>query len=171
MAEPFTIYKLTILNMLDKVDFPLTSTQISGFFLDQEYTDYFRVQQVLRDLTDADLIRSEPTHNNTRYFITAAGKKTLEVFRDKITDAIEQDIIAFFGRNQMELRATNSVIADYYRTPDHRYAVRCQYRERNADLIDLTLTVRKKEQAEAICSNWKKQNGDVYAYLMDILMK
>lgn len=32
MAEPFTIYKLTILNMLDKVDFPLTNTQISDFF-------------------------------------------------------------------------------------------------------------------------------------------
>ena len=35
MAEPFTIYKLTILNMLDKVDFPLTNTQISDFFLEQ----------------------------------------------------------------------------------------------------------------------------------------
>ena len=34
MAEPFTIYKLTILNMLDKVDFPLTNTQISNFFLE-----------------------------------------------------------------------------------------------------------------------------------------
>lgn len=32
MAEPFTIYKLTILNMLDKVDFPLTNTQISNSF-------------------------------------------------------------------------------------------------------------------------------------------
>ena len=28
-----------------------------------------------------------------------------------------------------------------------------------------------KEQAEAICNNWKKQNEDVYTYLMDILMK
>lgn len=43
MAEPITIYKLTILNMLDKVDFPLTNTQISNFFLEQDYTDYFRV--------------------------------------------------------------------------------------------------------------------------------
>ena len=34
MAEPITIYKLTILNMLDKVDFPLTNTQISNFFLE-----------------------------------------------------------------------------------------------------------------------------------------
>lgn len=60
MAEPFTIYKLTILNMLDKVDFPLTNTQISNFFLEQDYTDYFRVQQVISDLVDADLIHAEP---------------------------------------------------------------------------------------------------------------
>lgn len=56
MAEPITIYKLTILNMLDKVDFPLTNTQISNFFLEQDYTDYFRVQQVLSDLEDASLM-------------------------------------------------------------------------------------------------------------------
>ena len=71
MAEPFTIYKLTILNMLDKVDFPLTNTQISDFFLEQEYTDYFRVQQVLNDLADSGLIRTESTHSNTQYYITA----------------------------------------------------------------------------------------------------
>ena len=28
-----------------------------------------------------------------------------------------------------------------------------------------------KEQAEAICNNWKNSNEDVYAYLMDILLK
>ena len=65
MAEPITIYKLTILNMLDKVDFPLTNTQISNFFLEQDYTDYFRVQQVLSDLEDASLIHAESTHSNT----------------------------------------------------------------------------------------------------------
>ena len=31
MAEPITIYKLTILNMLDKVDFPLTNTQTVSY--------------------------------------------------------------------------------------------------------------------------------------------
>ena len=37
MAEPFTIYKLTILYMLSKAGFPLSNTQISNFFLEQEY--------------------------------------------------------------------------------------------------------------------------------------
>ncbi|MFQ7714120.1 MAG: DUF4364 family protein [Agathobacter rectalis] len=31
--------------------------------------------------------------------------------------------------------------------------------------------VGTKEQAEAICSNWKNQNEDVYAYLMDMLLR
>ena len=41
MAEPLTLYKLIILYMLKKVDFPLTNAQISEFVLDQEYTTYF----------------------------------------------------------------------------------------------------------------------------------
>lgn len=171
MAEPFTIYKLTILNMLDKVDFPLTNTQISNFFLEQEYTDYFRVQQVISDLVDTDLIRAESTHNNTRYFITAAGKETLGFFKDKISDAIERDTLAYFEKNKVELRNVNSILADYYKTPNQDYAVRCQFLERGINLIDLTLTVHGREQAEAICNNWKDQTEDVYGYLMDILLK
>ena len=69
------------------------------------------------------------------------------------------------------LRTVNSIIADYYKTPNQDYAVRCQFRVHDTNLIDLTLTVKNKEQAEAICNNWKKQNEDVYAYLMDILMQ
>ena len=171
MAEPFSIYKLTILNMLDKVDFPLSNTQLTDFFLEHEYTDYFRVQQVISDLLDAELIRTESTHNNTHYYITAAGKETLNLLKDKISDAIELDIINYFAENKLELRNDNSIIADYYRTPNRDFAVRCQYRQKDTNLIDLTLTVKTKEQAEAICNNWKKQNEEVYMYLMDILMK
>lgn len=157
--------------MLDKVDFPLSNTQLTNFFLEQEYTDYFRVQQVISDLLDAELIRTESTHNNTHYYITAAGKETLNLLKDKISDAIELDINNYFAQNKLELRNDNSIIADYYRTPNRDFAVRCQYRQKDTNLIDLTLSVQTKEQAEAICNNWKKQNEDVYMYLMDILMK
>ena len=67
MADPNTIYKMTVLTMLDKVDFPLSNTQLSNFFLEQNYTDYFTVQQVISGLLDSELIRFESTHNNTQY--------------------------------------------------------------------------------------------------------
>lgn len=171
MAEPFTIYKLTILYMLSKAGFPLTNTQISNFFLDQDYTDYFRVQEVLGDLVDADLILAESTHSNTQYTLTAAGKETLGFFKDKLNDGIETDVQHFFEKNQMEFRQENSILADYYKTTNQNYAVRCQVRSDGSPLIDLTLYVKTKEQAEAICTNWKKQNEEVYACLMDMLLK
>ena len=126
MAEPFTIYKLTILYMLSKAGFPLSNTQISNFFLEQEYTDYFRVQEVIGDLVDANLIHAESTHSNTQYSLTSAGKETLGFFKDKLNDGIENDVQGFFEKNKLEFRQENSILADYYKTTNQKYAVRCQ---------------------------------------------
>ena len=41
MNETLTLYKLMILYLLKKVDFPLATTQISDFMLGMEYTNYF----------------------------------------------------------------------------------------------------------------------------------
>jgi hypothetical protein len=71
----------------------------------------------------------------------------------------------------MEFKQENSILADYYKTTNQKYAVRCRVRSDGRTLIDLTLSVSTREQAAAICRNWKKQNEDVYAYLMDLLLK
>ena len=80
-------------------------------------------------------------------------------------------MIKFFEANQLEFRQENSILADYYKTTNQKYDVRCQVRSDSSTIIDLTLCVSTKEQAEAICNNWKNQNEDVYAYLMDMLLK
>ena len=157
--------------MLDKAGFPLTNTQISNFFLEQDYTDYFRVQEVIGGLVDSSLILAESTHSNTQYTLTAAGRETLGFFKDKLSEGIEADVKTFFEKNQLSFKQENSILSDYYKTTGQKYAVRCQVRSNGCNMIDLTLTVNTKEQAEAICNNWKKQNEDVYMYLMDILLK
>ncbi len=171
MADPNTIYKITILAMLEKVDFPLSNTQISNFFLEQNYTDYFTVQQMINELLDSDLIRFQSTHNNTQYYVTAPGKETLKFFEDKITPAIEHDIISYFEKNKMSLKDENSVIADFYKATYSGFDVRCQLKENNLSVIDLTLHVQTKAQAQAICTNWQKQNLNIYTYLMDLLIQ
>lgn len=171
MAEALTQYKLTILYMLDQVDFPLTNTQISTFMLDKDYTTYFTVQQAISELIDAGLVRTESTHNNTHYYLTLAGRETLSCFPDKISDGIKTDVLDYFTENHMELRQETSMIADYYKTTSQEFAVRCQIKERNRSLVDLTITVKSKAQAQAICSNWNTCHEDVYDYLMDLLIK
>lgn len=50
LSDPITLYKLMILYMLDHVNFPLTNSQLTDFFLDHEYTTYFTLQQALNEL-------------------------------------------------------------------------------------------------------------------------
>lgn len=171
MAEALTQYKLIVLYMLDKVDFPLTNTQISGFILEKEYTTYFTLQQAISELITAELIRTESTHNNTYYHITPAGRETLSYFPDKISDAIKEDVLSYFEANRMELKKEIHILADFYKTTGGEYAARCQIKNRETPLVDLTIRVSTKEQAEAICQNWQKQNEEVYAYLMDTLLR
>ena len=56
MADAFTLYKLIILYMLDKVNFPLSNGQLSEFILDREYTDYFTVQSALSELVETGFL-------------------------------------------------------------------------------------------------------------------
>ena len=170
MAEPFTIYKLTILYMLDRAGFALSNTQLSNFFLEQEYTDYFRVQEVIGNLVDARLIEANTVRSTTQYTLTAAGKETLGFFREKITEGIEEDVRTYFEQNKWEFRQENSIMSDYRRLRNQKYEVRCQVKNDGDTIIDLTRQVNTKEQAESICAHWKQNSGDAYAYLMDTLL-
>lgn len=171
MSESLTLYKLIILYMLNRVNFPLTNAQISAFILDKEYTTYFTLQQAISEMADSNLVRIEAVRNSTHYYITEEGKNTLEYFGNKISAAIKDDILAYMKEHNYELRNEVSVLADYYKTTNHDYAVQCQVKEKGAALVDLTLTVPLKEQAEIICKNWHLQNQEIYAYLMAELLK
>lgn len=171
MAEPTTIYKLIILYMLEQVDFPLTNTKISNFFLDKNYTTYFTVQQVINDLVESELLVFENTHSNTQYRMTASGRETLHFFEDKISDGIRNDVADYFSANQIELKQDADILANYYKATNQTYGVHCQLKQQNHLIVDITLSVKSQEMAEAICENWKKQSEDVYDMLMDMLVK
>ena len=55
MTDSFALYKLIILYMLKKVDFPLTTAQISEFILDKGYTSFFKLQETLSEMLESRL--------------------------------------------------------------------------------------------------------------------
>lgn len=170
MAEPHTLYKLIILYMLKKVNFPLTNAQISNFVLDQGYTTYFTLQEIIHELLDSGLIHGETIRNTSRYNITDAGAETLDYFGSKISRLIQEDIDNYLEENRFQLRNEVSVIADYYKTTEGEYTAECKVREKNADLVSLSLTVPLKEQAASICDHWKDKCQEIYSFLVKELL-
>lgn len=168
--DALTLYKLIILYMLDKVNFPLTNAQISNFILEKEYTNYFTIQQAISELNDAELIQTETVRNSTYYRINQSGEETLEFFGNKISDTIKKEIDEYLYKNEYEFKDEVSTIADYYEEKKGEYIVRCQVKENGNPIIDLNLSVPSEEEAMAICSNWKARSQEVYAYVMKTLM-
>ena len=78
MTEPsLTLYKLMILYMLDRVDFPLSGSQLGEFVISRGYTGYFHFQQALNELEEDSFISGEPLRNSTNYSLTETGKEAL----------------------------------------------------------------------------------------------
>ena len=170
MAEAQTLYKLIVLTMLDRVDFPLTNAQISDFILTKEYTNYFTLQQVLSELAETELAEIHTIRNSTYYQLTQKGKDTLSFFGHMVSDAIHEDMDKYFKENAIVLRDETSVRADYFPNNHSEYSVRLRVMEKDSSAIDLTLSVPTEGQANSICDNWKKKNQKIYAYLMQELL-
>ena len=171
-SETTTLYKLIILYMLDKADYPLTNADISDFILEMNYTNYFTLQQALSDLETSDLITLETAAKNTTlYRITEDGRITLQFFHDKISDAIKDDILNYFEDHEIDLKKDTSIVAEYYKTLGQQYRVICQIKNKNIIAFELSFDVHGLEQAEAACQNWKNKSDDVYEYLMDMLIQ
>lgn len=169
-SDPITLYKLMTLYMLKKVNFPLSNSQMSEFFLDKGYTSYFTFQQVLNELLDAHLIRMETVRNTSRYEITSEGEEALSFFGNRMADGIVEDINEFLKENKIKLRNEIGVIADYYKSTNQDYVVSCKVREGKSTLIELNLSVPDEHEAQVICNKWSTENQAIYAYIMKKLM-
>ncbi len=170
MAEAQTLYKLIVLSMLDRVDFPLTNAQISDFILTKEYTNYFTLQQVLAELVETGLADVRTVRNSSYYHMTEKGKDTLNFFGNMVSPAIQEDIDHYLKDHAIALRDETSVRAEYYPNSSEEYSVRLRVLEKNSPVIDLTVTVPTESQADSVCANWKKKNQKLYAYLMQELL-
>lgn len=171
MTDSLITYKLIVLYMLEKVDFPLTNSQISEFVLDKGYTNYFTLQQVFNELIDADFIRLKQVRNSSNYTITQSGLDTLEFFGQNIPKAIREDIDVFLQEHRYQLRSESQIVADFYQEKPDLFIVKCDIKDGKQPLASVTLSVTSEEQAEAICNNWQKHNSDIYSYLIQTLLK
>lgn len=166
VQDPLTLYKLIVLYILDRVNFKMTRSQLSGFILEKEYTNFMTLQQVFSDLQEAELIRADTLMNRTYFSITEEGQKTLSYFGNRIGDTIIAEIDGFLAEKNLELKNESSVTAKYYKATGGGYEVELIAKEKEVELVNIRLSVPAEEVAEEVCDNWYKKNGEVYRYLV-----
>lgn len=169
LQEPLTLYKLIVLYMLDRVTYSMTAAQVSDFILERDYTNFLTLQQVINELTEAGLINSETIRNRTHLSITPEGRETLTYFEKSISSAIKQEINTYFKEKEYDLRNEVSIQGDYYKSTSGEYEAHLIAKDKQINLVEITLSVPTEEIAASICDNWQKKNQEVYQLLIQAL--
>lgn len=168
--DPEILYKLMVLYMLDQVNFPLTNSQLSEFFLDKEYTTYFTLQRVINDLCETGFIEGRPVGTQTHYEITDDGSATLRFFSSEMSKDIMADISEYLRQNKFRMRSEVSLAADYYRPENGDFIVQLRIREGKADILSIDISVPDEEAAKDMMMNWKQKAQSIYSGIMQSLM-
>ena len=161
--EQLTLYKLMILYLIEKVDFPLSNSQISEFILDKGYTNYFTVQRAFHELEEENMLRVKQIRNMSHYALSDEGSEAIEMFEYQIPNSIKEDIAQF-------LKEKDSVTADFYPSKGDEYTVNLKIREKENLLLEINLNVVSRDQAVYICDHWEKKHSDVYSMLIEKLL-
>lgn len=164
-----SLYKLMVLFLLEKAGFSLANTMITDCIVGKGYTTYFKLQEVLKELSSAGLIAERNEVHTTWYELTDEGRETLSYFDNEISPDIRRDLTAFLKKNGFALRSESGVTARYRWTSDRGYLVTLGASEGEEELIRIELPVDSEETAMHICENWKKKNAALYADLIHAL--
>ena len=169
-TDATTLYKLMVLYMLNKVNFPLSNSQIAEFMLDRQYTNYFTLQEVLHSLANDGFVQILTYRSSTQYKLTREGIDTISFFDSKISPAIREDIDKYLKENKYDLKCEVGTTSDYYKSTGGDYIVHCQVKEGNTNLIELNIAVPLEQQADAMCAKWKDASQDIYDFVIHKLM-
>ena len=82
--EGLLLYKLMILYMLDRTDYTMTNSLISGFIVGKDYTSVFNLHESLSELINDEFISTDTIRDTIHYKITSSGEEALSYFENRL---------------------------------------------------------------------------------------
>lgn len=161
--------KLILLFILDKIQMPITNTQITEIVMKDELMNYFILQQYLSELTNTSQISVYNEKEKQLYKLTPEGKQTLSYFQNRIPLSIREKILESILEKKKEYKKSAEITSDYFPQTGGGYIVECKIIENETSLIELKLSVGTKEQAKHVCEYWKEHSGKVYTEIISSL--
>lgn len=162
--------KLLLLYLIDKMELPLSRSQITDYILQTEYMDYYTLQQALADMVEGGYLDGVSDNNTTRYTITDEGLQTLEYFEKHIQPSVRSRINQYVKENRGDIKRAFENTATFFPNEEgNEFLVKCGVYEESRVLLELSISVDTRDQARLIQNNWKTNAKTLYGEIIKIL--
>lgn len=162
--------KLLLLYIFDKIKFPVSNNQITQIVLENNFINYFTLQQYLNELVSSNFLKYISESGNHRFLITEKGIKVLSLFKNRISNSKMEIIDNYLKKEIDSIKKEVTVTADYTIEQNDNFIVNLKAVENDSILIDLKINVGSNKQARSLCEKWKNNCSDLYGKIIQILI-
>ncbi|MCI1944488.1 DUF4364 family protein [Clostridium luticellarii] len=163
--------KLLLLYIFKKIKFPISNNEITQIILENDFINYFTLQQYLTELLSANFIKKITHSNNHKFIITKKGLKVLMLFGNRISkdkiDILEQ----YLNKKIKDIKKNLSINASYSNDDENNFIVELKISENNSTLMNIQLNVDSNKKAKELCKKWKKDYSELYYTIVELLMR
>ncbi|MCD2345421.1 DUF4364 family protein [Clostridium guangxiense] len=161
--------KLLLLYILNELKFPISKNQLTEIVLENNFMNYFILQQYILELISSNFIESVEQDGKHRISITSPGINVLNLFSNRLTDEKKLIIDNYLKLNLNNIKNAISVTADYTIENKNSYVVTLKAIESDITLIEVKLNVVSNKQARDLCTKWKNSSSDLYTKIINLL--
>lgn len=169
-TEELAQNKLLLLYLVNISDYDLTKNLITEFILENDYMNYFLIQQYLSELLTSRFIKTDNSKDEV-FSITETGKVTLSYFADRIPEKFKYQVTNEFTKSEEKLKLEREVLSEFYQKENNQYVVNLKLVEGGDILFSIYLDVPNKKEAERISNLWNTNTENIYQDMLAILMK
>lgn len=169
-TEELAQNKLLLLYIINESRKPLTNNEITEFVLQNNYMNYFLIQQYLSELVDSEFLEYKNSKEKNVYILLDKGKYTLSYFKDRIPKDIQEEISNKFSEMEAKQMKAAQITGEYYKKHDREYMVNIKLVENSKTLLSLYLSVPTEKQAQKICDVWEEKTEYIYKNLLNMLV-
>ena len=170
MQTKLTRDKIIVLYVLGHSGREVSNSSLSELILELDDMNYFRLQEAISGLLSSGLITSRSTPGTTFYSITPEGSSTLRYMEPELNRKTLEALSRLMDQNDMAGPPSIVTPADYYKTPNGSYEVRCRVIMDNVSQMELTVRVPSEEAAKTVCFSWPHKNEKIYETIMEELL-
>lgn len=162
--------KLLLLYIFYKIKLPISNIQITQIILENNFINYFTLQQYITELIASNLIKPTEQKGKHRLVISQKGDNVLSLFKERISEKKIELIDNYLKAHIENIKKELTVSADYTIENNNNYLVNLIASEDSFTLIDIKLSVTSNKQAQNLCAKWRKEPSKLYAKIINLLI-
>lgn len=138
--------KLLVLYVMESLKSPITNTQLTEIILENNFINYFTLQQYISELVSSEFLRYDMVNDKNLIYITEKGSNVLSFFSDRISTMKKKIIDDYLLSMIDSIKKELTIHSDYTLGKDNAFIVDLQALENENLLISLKVSVPSKNK-------------------------